>query len=83
MGSEDWYRNDEWNHEIEEIFFKKLGRSRSQKTQYLKIQAGYLVESHPDIVLRLAEYARINCPDEFWEQEFCLYESKALYKHGR
>jgi hypothetical protein len=68
MGSEDWYRNQEWNQEIEESFFEKLKRSRSQKAQYLLIQAYYLVESHPDVVLRLAEYERRNCPDERWEQ---------------
>lgn len=37
MSSEDWYRNEIWNDEIEEAFFKKLSRARSQKSQYLKI----------------------------------------------
>ncbi len=80
MASEDWYRNEKWNEEIEEAFFVKLKRSRSQKTQYLKIQAGYLVGNYPEVTLRLIKYARENCPDEFWEQDFCLYESKAHYR---
>lgn len=53
MASEDWYRNERWGQEIEEDFFAKLKRSRSQKTQYVKIQAGYLIENYPEITLRL------------------------------
>lgn len=68
-----------WNDEVEGDFFVKLKRSRSQKTQHLKIQAGYLVENYPEVTLRLIKYARENCPNEFWEQEFYLYESKAHY----
>ncbi len=80
MTSEDWYRNEKWNNEIEEAFFAKLKRSRVQKTQYLKIQAGFLVENYPKVTLSLIKFARENCPDEFWEQEFNLYESKAYYR---
>ncbi len=83
MSSADWYRNEKWNQKIEESFFSKLKRARSQKTQYLKIQTGYLAESYPDAALRLSDYARKNCPDEFWEQEFCLFESMALFKKGK
>jgi hypothetical protein len=80
VASEDWYRNERWGQEIEEDFFAKLKRSRSQKTQYVKIQAGYLIENYPEITLRLIKYARENCPADSWEQEFYLYESKAFYR---
>lgn len=78
MSAEDWYRNKSWNKDIEEAFFNKLSRSRSQKPQYLKVQASCLVDSHPEVVVKLSKFFRENCPDDFWEQELCLYESKAL-----
>ncbi len=83
MSSDDWYRNTKWDQKIEESFFNKLKRARSQKTQYLKIQASYLAETNPDVTLSLSDYARTHCPDDFWEQEFCLYESKAFFKKGK
>jgi len=43
MGRDDWYRNESWNSEIEEAFEAKLKRCRSQKSQYLLIQASYLL----------------------------------------
>src|SRR5262252_2192070 len=49
----EWFRNKRWSHEIEESFFTRLGRSRSQRDQYLVIQAGELVSSRPDVALRL------------------------------
>ncbi len=80
MSKEDWYRNETWDINIENSFFEKLKKSRTQKSQYLKIQAFYLLNIEPDVSLRLISYARENCPDEFWEQEFYLFESKILYK---
>lgn len=79
MSLDDWYRNEAWNQEIEDFFFRKLSRARSQKAQYLKIQAYYLIDSAPDVVLKLATYFRVNCQDDFWEQELCLCESKAYF----
>jgi tetratricopeptide (TPR) repeat protein len=83
MGREDWYRNETWNEEISAAFFEKLKKSRSQKTQNLKIQAYYLLDKHPEISIELIDYARKNCPDEFYEQEFCLYESQVYDKLGK
>jgi hypothetical protein len=47
MGTEDWYRNETWNSEIEEAFEARLKRSRGAyyKAQYMRIQASYLLSS--------------------------------------
>ena len=55
MSSEDWYRNKEWNSEIEEFFYMKLKRARTQRYQYIVIQALSLTDNHPDISLRLVD----------------------------
>ena len=47
MSKDDWYRNTEWNDQIESEFEARLKRSRgnSNKAQYLRIQASYLLDS--------------------------------------
>lgn len=47
MSKHDWYRNTEWNNQIESEFEARLKRSRgnSNKAQYLRIQASYLLNS--------------------------------------
>jgi len=44
MGIDDWYRNEEWNSEIEKRFLERLSRSRGQRDQQLKIQIQLLVK---------------------------------------
>lgn len=53
MSSEDWYRNETWDEDIEAAFFVKLKRSRSQRDQYLIIQAVHIKENFPDKALKL------------------------------
>jgi tetratricopeptide (TPR) repeat protein len=50
MSREDWYRSSDWNEVIAQAFFAKLRRARD-KSQYLRIQASYLAEKHPDVSL--------------------------------
>jgi len=66
VSSDDWYRNKDWNTEIEESFYKKLSRARTQRNQYLVIQALTLTDTHPNIALRLV--------DEYFESREELYE---------
>lgn len=49
----DWYRNTQWNAEIEAAFEAKLARTRGQKAQYLRVQGSTLKDSHPEVAIRL------------------------------
>ncbi len=52
----EWYRNSKWNSDIESNFFEKLTRARSQKEQYVVIQALEISDAYPDIALKLVDY---------------------------
>jgi len=55
MGRDDWYRNKDWSAATEAPFRAKLSRSRSSRAQYLRIQASYLTDDHPQAALALIE----------------------------
>ncbi len=55
MADDDWYRRTEWTESDREAFLVRLKRSRTRydKAQYLRIQAGYLGAIHPSAALEL------------------------------
>ena len=55
MSRHDWYRNTEWSEETASAFEAKLRRARSQKEQYLRIQAGILAELNPEVTHALLD----------------------------
>jgi len=81
LSRDDWFRNTEWTESIERAFEEKLRRAR-RKSQYLRIQANYLAESHPIVALRLLErYFRLD--EKFdWAQAYCD-QARAFLSLGR
>ena len=57
MGADDWYRMTDWTEEGAANFEKKIERARSQKAQYLTLQAYHLLDRRPDISLKLLDRA--------------------------
>ena len=56
MSRDDWFRNKTWNPRIEKAFFEKLSRARSQRDQYLAIQAIEIAPHRPQIALKLVDH---------------------------
>lgn len=55
MAKDDWYRNKQWNEQIERDFSQRLRRARSQRDQYLAIQALTLAGYEPQVALKLVD----------------------------
>jgi len=56
VSQDDWYRNKTWNQDIEKAFFEKLSRARTQRDQYLAIQATTLASHEPRATLKLVDH---------------------------
>lgn len=56
MSRNDWFRNKTWNPRIEKAFFERLARARSQRDQYLAIQAIELAPHKPGVALKLIDH---------------------------
>jgi tetratricopeptide (TPR) repeat protein len=54
MADDQWFRNTSWNEIIASAFEEKLRRAR-RKSQYLRIQASTLAQTHPLIALDLLD----------------------------
>lgn len=68
----EWYRNETWNKEIEQSFEMRLKRSRtnSRKAQYLKIQAGHLLDSKKSRFKKKGVELLERLIDSYPEEEF-------------
>lgn len=81
--SEDWYRNTEWSDETREAFFARLKRSRSQRDQYLAIQALSLAPHVPEAALELAAHYFETRTDDFDDNRVRLAQARANSAAGR
>lgn len=73
MAADDWFRNSIWNDEVETLFYQKLERARSQKHQYMVIQASYLKDGFPKVTLRLIDEYFESREDKFHDaQAYCI-----------
>ncbi len=79
----DWYRNTEWNAEIRDAFMAKLSRARSQRDQYIAIQAISLANSAPEGALELCEFYFDTRKDDFDDVRVRLARATALVALGR
>lgn len=77
MSSDDWYRNKNWNATIEEHFYSKLNRARTQRDQYLVIQALTLADNHPEVSLRLVNEYFESRKDQFDDVRALLAKANA------
>ncbi len=76
----DWFRNTEWNDQIEAAFEAKLGRARD-KAQYLNIQAYTLLANAPRVAAALCRRA-IETGDPAQKVRAGLYLGTALAIDG-
>ena len=76
----DWFRNTQWNEDIEAVFEARLRRARD-KAQYLNIQAHTLLGTHPRISAALCLRA-IETGDPAQAARAGLYLGTALAVDG-
>ena len=80
VSSDDWYRNEDWNETIEEHFYSKLKRARTQRDQYLVIQALTLADKHPKVSLRLVDEYFESRKEQFDDVRALLAKANAFIK---
>jgi hypothetical protein len=77
----DWYRRQTWSEADAAEFERQLRRSRTQRTQYLKLQAWHLAETRrPDVAeaaIGLANRYLSEDPGGFFEVEAHLIVARA------
>lgn len=79
MSSDDWYRNEDWNESIEEHFYSKLKRAKSQRDQNLVIQCLMLADNHPKVTLRLVSEYFESRKDQFDDVRALLAKANAYF----
>ncbi len=82
MLSDDWYRNIDWTESIEAHFYSKLKRARTQRDQYLVIQAHMLADKHPTVTLRLVNEYFESRKDKFEDVRALLAKANACKTLG-
>ena len=78
----DWYRKTSWGKEDQQDFEERLARSRSQRTQYIKIQASYLEGTKKRKLalpaIQLVDQYLEEDPGGFFEVQAYLIRARAL-----
>ena len=83
MPDSNWFRNKEWNEEIEAKFLARLGRARSSRDQYLAIQCSMLETRYPETALRLADYYFDTRTDNFNDNIVLQVKGHAYFEQGQ
>jgi hypothetical protein len=78
----DWFRNTTWSDAIEAEFFRRLSRARSQRDQYIVIQAVTLRHERPEITLRLVDLYFDTRSDTFDDVRALWAKAQALAAMG-
>lgn len=79
----DWYRSTDWASDTRETFFAKLARSRTQRDQYIVIQALTLASEVPEATLELIELYFETRTDDFHDGRAENARMQALMALGR
>ncbi|QNM81803.1 hypothetical protein H8M03_06950 [Sphingomonas sabuli] len=76
----EWFRNTNWDDDIEIAFEARLGRAR-QKAEYLNIQAYTLLATHPEVAANLCRRV-LSLNDPYQTARAGLYLGTALAAQG-
>jgi tetratricopeptide (TPR) repeat protein len=79
----DWYRNTTWDDATRDAFLARLARSRTQRDQYIVLQALTLAPVVPEAALELVELYFETRTDDFDDGRAEFARSQALLALGR